>query len=251
MVRKGDLDIVNVRPVIEGLERRLLMSGAWNVALIDSTLAESDLLVGSADGADCVAVYDGSADSMTDILSGLADQANSAGAQIASLAILSHGSAGQFALGDESISNSSLGLTAAAWTELGEVMEDGGNISIYGCNVADGSAAGQALLDRLAALTGTYVFASDDLTGAGGDWELEAASRGAEAELAAGYLVWSAWSGSLMSSVLAMIPVWRGFDPLPVLDHWEKTRPKGKKGTSSRKEPDADETDKKVDRLMG
>lgn len=189
MVRKGDLDITNARPVIEGLERRLLMSGAWNVALIDSTLADSDLLVRSVDGADCVAVYDGSADSAVDILFGLAEQANSAGAQIASLAILSHGSAGQFDLGDESISSSSLGLTAAAWTELGEVMEDGGNISIYGCNVADGSAAGQALLDRLAALTGTYVFASDDLTGAGGDWDLEAASSGAEAELAAGALV--------------------------------------------------------------
>ncbi len=76
-------------------------------------------------------------------------------------------------------------------------------------------------------------------------------AAGVVATASAGYLVWSAWSGSLMSSVLAMIPVWRGFDPLPVLDRWEKTRRKGKKGTSSRKEPDADETDRKVDRLMG
>jgi hypothetical protein len=62
-------------------------------------------------------------------------------------------------------------------------MNDGGNIYLYGCNVAEDSEAGQTLLDGLAEVTHTDVFASDDVTGAGGDWDLEAASTGDEAEL--------------------------------------------------------------------
>ncbi|GAG25344.1 unnamed protein product, partial [marine sediment metagenome] len=54
------------------------------------------------------------------------------------------------------------------------------------CNVAAESGDGQALLDQLAALTGADVFASNDLTGAHGDWNLEAASAGDADELAAG-----------------------------------------------------------------
>jgi hypothetical protein len=76
-------------------------------------------------------------------------------------------------------------------------------------------------------------------------------AAGVVATATTGYLVWSAWNGSLMSSVLAIIPVWRGFDPLSVLDRWEKIRRKGKKSASSWKEPDADETDRKVDLLIG
>ena len=50
----------------------------------------------------------------------------------------------------------------------------------------DGSGEGQRLLDTLAEVTGTEVFGSTDNTGAGGDWVLEAASTGDQAELEAG-----------------------------------------------------------------
>jgi len=65
-------------------------------------------------------------------------------------------------------------------------MVDGGNIYLFACGLVDGSGRGQALMDGLADLTGADVFASDDVTGAGGDWVLEATSSGDEAELAAG-----------------------------------------------------------------
>jgi len=74
----------------------------------------------------------------------------------------------------------------SAWTSLSTHLSSGANIYLYGCNVADGSGEGQRLLDSLAELTGADVFASDDVTGQGGDWVLEAASSGDQSELEAG-----------------------------------------------------------------
>ena len=55
----------------------------------------------------------------------------------------------------------------------------GANIEIFGCNVAAPGSDGQNLLNALASVTHAAVFASTDSTGAGGNWQLEAASAGA------------------------------------------------------------------------
>jgi VCBS repeat-containing protein len=99
---------------------------------------------------------------------------------------MSHGLSGEFKLGNEWIGSDDLADHAEAWHALDEVMNDGGNIYLYGCNVAEDSEAGQALLDGLAEVTHADVFASYDVTGACGDWDLEAASTGDEAELERG-----------------------------------------------------------------
>ncbi|XPM55095.2 MAG: DUF4347 domain-containing protein [Leptolyngbya sp. IPPAS B-1204] len=46
------------------------------------------------------------------------------------------------------------------------------DILLYGCNVAE-NASGKTFVNSLSQLTGADVAASDDLTGLGGDWELE------------------------------------------------------------------------------
>jgi hypothetical protein len=40
--------------------------------------------------------------------------------------------------------------------------------------------------------------------------------------ISAGYLLWGLQAGSLVTSALASLPVWGSFDPLPVLEFWER-----------------------------
>jgi hypothetical protein len=40
--------------------------------------------------------------------------------------------------------------------------------------------------------------------------------------VSAGYLLWLMRAGSLVASALSSLPVWNGFDPLPVLEFWER-----------------------------
>jgi hypothetical protein len=154
----------------------------WDVTLIDASLPDARQLAAAAATSDHVLFYDGTRDRAADVLGRVASLAAEHGKQIRSLSLLSHGAAGQFALGTDVISTRTLAATADAWRRLGSVFADGANLYLYGCNTAR-TPAGGALLDRLATLTGTDVFGSTDLTGRGGDWALEAASRGAAAEL--------------------------------------------------------------------
>jgi len=41
-----------------------------------------------------------------------------------------------------------------------------------------------------------------------------------------GYVIWLLRAGPLVASVLSSLPAWRTFDPLPVLDFWEKKKKK-------------------------
>jgi len=40
--------------------------------------------------------------------------------------------------------------------------------------------------------------------------------------MSVGYVLWCLRSGTLMASALSSLPLWRTFDPLPVLDFWER-----------------------------
>ena len=93
--------------------------------------------------------------------------------------ILSHGNRSQLLLGDAVIKADDLpGKYAKALAQIGLALSENGDLLIYGCNLA-GSAAGQAMVSQLSALTGADVAASADATGhaaLGGDWELEFAT---------------------------------------------------------------------------
>ena len=82
---------------------------------------------------------------------------------------MSHGTTGQFKLGSDIVTSETLGLQSEAWAELGKNLTEDANIYIFGCNVAADAGEGAALLDDIADLTGGDVFASDDITGDGGD----------------------------------------------------------------------------------
>lgn len=56
-------------------------------------------------------------------------------------------------------------------------------------------------------------------------WSQAAATTfvaGCTAALSAGYLVWTSRFGYLLASLVTAMPAWRRFDPLEILDLWEK-----------------------------
>ncbi|MBF0626037.1 MAG: tandem-95 repeat protein [Magnetococcales bacterium] len=90
--------------------------------------------------------------------------------------IIAHGSPGTLDLGGSPLSLDSLPRHAEALACWSTALADQADLLLYGCEVGAGL-EGQALLERLADLTGADVAASVDLTGAaagGGDWTLEA-----------------------------------------------------------------------------
>jgi hypothetical protein len=94
---------------------------------------------------------------------------------LSAIHIFSHGASGNVALGSSLLNLGTLNdyqeqlkLWSASLIETGDLL-------IYGCEVAD-DAEGKAFLEKLHALVGVDVAASDDLTGSsalGGDWLLE------------------------------------------------------------------------------
>jgi hypothetical protein len=71
-------------------------------------------------------------------------------------------------------------------------------------------------------------------------------ATGMSVSFAAGYVVWLLRGGSLLASLLAATPLWKSFDPLPVLAFWEKRkkqrrRPREKDRSSGDDEHELDE----------
>jgi hypothetical protein len=95
--------------------------------------------------------------------------------------IFGHGAAGEASLGTASLSLETLTTHSGTLAVLKDTLTEDGDILLYGCNIAAGE-DGRTFIEELAELTAADIAASDDLTGAGGDWELEVATGPIEAE---------------------------------------------------------------------
>jgi len=118
---------------------------------------------------------------------------------IGAIHLLAHGSDGRVHLGNADLDAAALGTRAAEVAGWGAALAPGADLLIYGCDVAAG-ARGMALIDRLAALTGADVAASDDITGAaalGGDWRLEQRTGAIQAQTAPSAEAQQAWQAAL------------------------------------------------------
>ncbi|MGY3944249.1 VCBS domain-containing protein [Aeromonas tecta] len=113
-------------------------------------------------------------DKQTDALAAIAATLTKLG-QVDSIQILSHGSAGQFALGNRTLTADNLASVSQQLQGWQSHLSEGADIQLYGCRVGAGE-SGRALVSALAQWTGADVAASNDDTGAsnkGGDWDLE------------------------------------------------------------------------------
>ena len=92
------------------------------------------------------------------------------------LHLLSHGSDGVLQIGNDRLTTRNLWRHRDDWRQLGSLFPAGGDLLLYGCDLA-ASAAGQRLVARIGAYTDTDVAASDDPSGSAalgrGDWQLE------------------------------------------------------------------------------
>ncbi|MDR3368414.1 DUF4347 domain-containing protein, partial [Rhodoferax sp.] len=91
--------------------------------------------------------------------------------------LLSHGSQATLNLGSDTVTSASLStpVVQAELAELGHALKPGGDLLLYGCDVAKG-ADGDAFVSALAQATGADIAASNDSTGSaahGGNWILE------------------------------------------------------------------------------
>jgi hypothetical protein len=90
--------------------------------------------------------------------------------------IVAHGSDGTVRLGTGTLSSASLAGYQTDLTTIGAALQSGGDLQIFGCDVAQ-DASGVAFLDQLSAATGgANVVAASHLVGAasgGGSWNLD------------------------------------------------------------------------------
>ena len=92
-----------------------------------------------------------------------------------SIHIVSHGAQGELSLGNAVVTAASLAGADTELDAIGAALRAGGDILLYGCDVAQG-ASGDAFVHQFAALTHANIAASTDTTGAdshGGNWVLE------------------------------------------------------------------------------
>jgi VCBS repeat-containing protein len=74
-------------------------------------------------------------------------------------------------------------------------------------------------------------------------------ATGMSMSFAAGYVIWLLRGGSLLASLLAATPLWKSFDPLPVLAFWEKREKQRRRPGEKDKTRGDDEHE--LDKLFG
>ena len=115
---------------------------------------------------------------------------NEAKGEFSSLHLYSHGESGRFWIGGTEISIDSITGLQGQLGQLGELLDNEGDMLIYGCDVAKDQ-SGKTLIQRLGNLTGADVAASVDATGNSAtnqNWKLEYHSGSIEEITAAPYL---------------------------------------------------------------
>jgi Domain of unknown function (DUF4347) len=92
--------------------------------------------------------------------------------------IVAHGSDGMLFLGNTVLDNATVGQYASQLAQIGKALQPGGDLMLYGCDVAT-DASGLIFLDQITQETGVNVAASTGPVGSaaeGGTWTLDASS---------------------------------------------------------------------------
>ncbi|MFJ3047883.1 DUF4347 domain-containing protein [Herbaspirillum chlorophenolicum] len=146
--------------------------GKKEVVFVDTSLANYQVLEAGVRAGVAIVEFDGTADGLAQIAQWAQ---NNTGYD--AIHIFSHGSEGILNLGTMVLDEAALGseTVKAELADIGHALNAGGDLLLYGCDIAAGS-DGQLLINDIARLTGADVAASTDLTGAaslGGNWTLE------------------------------------------------------------------------------
>ena len=91
---------------------------------------------------------------------------------LSAIHIVSHGSVGAVYVGATVINNQNIASYEQLLAGIGNSLNENGDILFYGCDIAGGE-EGNHFVNQLAHFTGADVAASTNITGVGGDWQLE------------------------------------------------------------------------------
>ncbi|MEF8721301.1 MAG: DUF4347 domain-containing protein [Candidatus Accumulibacter delftensis] len=164
------------------------------IVFIAADVSDPDvLLAGQPDGSEIVWL-DADGDGVLQMAAVLGGRSG-----LDSIHVVSHGRAGALSLGTATLSLGTLDSYRGELATIRHALRAGGDILLYGCNVAAGS-EGTGLVNALADATGADVAASTNATGSaalGGDWTLEAASGPIESAGFAAETVLPAYPGLL------------------------------------------------------
>jgi hypothetical protein len=129
-------------------------------------------------------------------------------------------------------------------TKIEERVQDHADVSTASATIAESVHANTAMWSQVQSMKG-------QMDRAAGIQQRQKAiavgmATGMSVSFAAGYVVWLLRGGSLLASLLAATPLWKSFDPLPVLAFWEKRkkqrrRPREKDRSSGDDEHELDE----------
>ncbi|MGD9164939.1 MAG: DUF4347 domain-containing protein, partial [Chromatiales bacterium] len=194
----GDLQAIETALLAEfQLSGELIETTTSELVIIDTATPDyqslvDDLIAGNDDGRSFEIVFldsDGNGiDQISEILSHYQD--------LSAIHLISHGSDAAIHLGDTTLDLAALQQAAEQVGAWGQALSAEGDWLIYGCNLA-ASASGEQFINSFAELTGADVAASDDLTGQGGDWELEYQAGSIETAAALGEEGQQNWQGVL------------------------------------------------------
>jgi len=142
-----------------------------------------------------VLVLDPSREGLNDLARTLQQQ----GRHYDEIQIFGHGADDSFRVGRNTVSTRTLWRYGGALETIGKAIRPGGDLLLYGCNLAEGT-KGKQLIERLATITGVDVAASTDLTYADGqssDWDLEWSTGSIDSQPFHDLLTGLNWQGQL------------------------------------------------------
>jgi hypothetical protein len=146
---------------------------AKQVVFIESNVSNYQSLIAQLPPGMEVVILDASKDGLSQIASWAETHHG-----YAAIHIISHGESADLMLGSNELTSAGLDSRQADLKTIGQSLNPGGDILLYGCDIAAGS-SGATFVNTLAHYTHADVAASTDATGAaslGGNWTLERSS---------------------------------------------------------------------------
>jgi len=166
---------------INGAESVIPNSPSKSIVFIDPALDDYQSLAGGVlPGAEII-ILDKNGNGVEQITTKLQTIA-AAGGTVDQVHIFSHGNSGSLQLGSATLNADNLSQYESQLQGWRNALSDEADVVVYGCEVGAGS--GSDFVARLSELTGADIAASTDLTGHGGNWNLELATGPIEAPLA-------------------------------------------------------------------
>ncbi|MDC3146744.1 DUF4347 domain-containing protein, partial [Alphaproteobacteria bacterium] len=151
----------DLNPVIENLNSRK------EIVFIDSGVDDYQTIVNAIDSSKSIYLIDANENGFLKMQGILQDQS-----EIDAVHIIGHASAGQVVLGNSILNADTINAFSSTLQSIGNSLTQQGDLLFYGCNLAQGEQA-KLLLQQIGNITQADIAASDDITGQGGDWELE------------------------------------------------------------------------------